>query len=252
MFAQLALWSRSTRPLEAVAALFWLMLASRIPVVIFGHAADSLCGRDALASRATQENPNVRKLAIAFRSRSRRPRRLPPRLAASKWRTGDRGRQELVPNGAGPPYAAPSSRSTLAPVFAGQSGNARCGTRKGRGRIQMNLLRASRRTSSPIALADGLKENNSAAELDAVKHKPSRYRDHESFGEAKEATSRDARLRRQRDRVAERRGQGIDPREAFTARSRNWLGDKPVQADLRRRSRRLTGSRDADFWRSCG
>ena len=58
-----------------------------------------------------------------------------------------------------------------------------------------------------------------------------------SFGEVKERRRRRARLRRRRDadRASTAQAKATIPGEAFNAAlTKVWLGDKPVQADLKK------------------
>ena len=108
---------------------------------------------------------------------------------------------------------------------------------KGPRRIQMNLLRDLSADQLLEALNDGLKDNNTAAEMAAVKAQSDQLSSiMKSFGEVKEGnvvtldfvdgatvvTS-----------MAPRRGRF--PARAFNrALTKIWLGDKPVQADLKK------------------
>ena len=104
-------------------------------------------------------------------------------------------------------------------------------------RVQLNLLRNLSADQLVDALVDGLKENNSAAELDAVKPQVDELvRIMKSFGEAKEGSvvtlvfvvgvlcfALDGASR------------GSVPGEPFNrALLRIWLGEHPVQADLKK------------------
>jgi chalcone isomerase-like protein len=104
-------------------------------------------------------------------------------------------------------------------------------------RVQLNLLRDLSANQLVDALVDGLKENNSAAELEAVKAQTDELvRIMKSFGEAKEGgvvtlDYVDGATRIAQDGAAK----GSVPGEAFNrALLRIWLGDKPVQADLKK------------------
>jgi hypothetical protein len=106
-------------------------------------------------------------------------------------------------------------------------------------RIQMNLLRDLTADQLVGALVGGLKENNSAAEMEAVKAPTDelvriikRFRDVDAKekdvltldfvdGGTKVALNGEAR--------------GVIPGEAFnSALTRIWLGDKPAQGDLKK------------------
>ena len=147
------------------------------------------------------------------------------------------GGQELVLNGAGvrtraifKVYVAslyvPAKATTTAAVVA-----------KGPRRIQMNLLRNLSGDQLVDALVDGLKDNNSEAELAAVKAQQDQMvATMKGFGEVKE-----------KDVVALDYVDGgtvillngapkaTIPGDAFNAAlTKVWLGDKPVQADLKK------------------
>jgi long-chain acyl-CoA synthetase len=147
------------------------------------------------------------------------------------------GGQELVLNGAGvrtraifKVYVAslyvPAKATTPAGVLA-----------KGPRRIQMTLLRNLSADQLVDALVDGLKDNNGEAELAAVKAQQEQMVTvMKGFGEVKE-----------KDVVALDYVDGATrillngqvkatiPGDAFNAAlTRIWLGDKPVQADLKK------------------
>ena len=147
------------------------------------------------------------------------------------------GGQDLVLNGAGIRTRAifkvyvgslylPAKAGTLDAVLA-----------KGPRRIQMNLLRTLSADQLADALADGLKENNSAVELDAVKAQTEQLTAiMKSFGEAKEGDVVTLDFVDGATRVGfNGAARGSIPGEAFNrALSKIWLGDKPVQADLKK------------------
>jgi len=147
------------------------------------------------------------------------------------------GGQELVLNGAGvrtraifKVYVAslyvPAKATTPAGVLA-----------KGPRRIQMTLLRNLSADQLVDALVDGLKDNNGEAELAAVKAQQEQMVTvMKGFGDVKE-----------KDVVALDYVDGATrillngqvkatiPGDAFNAAlTRIWLGDKPVQADLKK------------------
>ena len=104
-------------------------------------------------------------------------------------------------------------------------------------RVQLNLLRNLSADQLVDALVDGLKENNSAAELEAVKPQTDELvRIMKSFGEVKEGSVvtldyADGATRIAQDGAAK----GSIAGEAFNrALLRIWLGDRPVQADLKK------------------
>ena len=151
--------------------------------------------------------------------------------------TASVGGQELVLNGAGirtraifKVYVAslylPAKATTPAAVVA-----------KGPRRIQMTLLRNLSADQLVDALVDGLKDNNSEAELAAVKAQQEQMvAAMKGFGDVKE-----------KDVVAIDYVEGATrillngqvkatiPGDAFNvALTRVWLGDKPVQSDLKK------------------
>ena len=147
------------------------------------------------------------------------------------------GGQELVLNGAGLRTRAifkvyvgslylPAKAGTLDAVLA-----------KGPRRIQMNLLRTLSADQLADALSDGLKENNTAGELDAVKAQTEQLTAiMKSFGEAKEGDVVTLDFVDGATRVGfNGAAKGSISGEPFNrALSKVWLGDKPVQADLKK------------------
>jgi long-chain acyl-CoA synthetase len=104
-------------------------------------------------------------------------------------------------------------------------------------RMQLNLLRNLSSAQLVDALVDGMKDNNSAAELEAVKPQTDELvRIMKSFGDVKEGSVVtldyvDGVTRIGQDGTAK----GSIPGEPFNrALLRIWLGEKPVQADLRK------------------
>jgi hypothetical protein len=147
------------------------------------------------------------------------------------------GGQELVLNGAGirsrvvfKVYVGslylPAKAADLAGVLA-----------KGPRRIQMNLLRNLTADQFLEALNEGLKENNTEAELAAVKPQADQLATiMRSFGEAKEGSVVTLDFADGATAVGfNGAAKGTIPGEAFNkALTKIWLGDKPVQADLKR------------------
>jgi long-chain acyl-CoA synthetase len=147
------------------------------------------------------------------------------------------GGQELVLNGAGVRTRAifkvyvgslylPEKATTLDAVLA-----------RAPRRVQLNLLRNLSADQLVDALVEGLKENNTAAELEAVKAQTDELvRIMKSFGEVKEGSVvtldyADGSTRIGQDGAT----RGAVAGEAFNrALLRIWLGEHPVQADLRR------------------
>ena len=145
--------------------------------------------------------------------------------------------QPLVLNGAGvrtrvmfKVYAAslylPAKTNDVAAVLA-----------KGPRRIQMNLLRTLAPDQLVDALNDGLKENNSDAELAAVKAQTDQLMAiMRSFGEVKEGSVVTLDFVDGSTVVGlNGAARGTVPGDAFNkALTKIWLGDKPVQADLKK------------------
>jgi carbonic anhydrase/acetyltransferase-like protein (isoleucine patch superfamily) len=147
------------------------------------------------------------------------------------------GGQQLVLNGAGLRTRAvfkvyvgslylPEKATTPQSVLA-----------KGPRRIQLNLLRNLSADQLVDALIDGLKDNNAPAELEAIKAQTDELvRIMKSFGDVKEGSVVtldfvDGATRIGQDGTAKGSIQG----EAFNrALTRIWLGDRPVQADLKK------------------
>jgi long-chain acyl-CoA synthetase len=147
------------------------------------------------------------------------------------------GGQELVLNGGAVRTKAifkiyvgslyvPAKASDLAGVLA-----------KGPRRIQMNLLRDLSADQLLEALNDGLKDNNSAAELAAVKAQSDQLATiMKSFGEVKEGNVVTLDFVDGATVVTlNGAAKGTIPGEPFNrALTKIWLGDKPVQADLKK------------------
>ena len=147
------------------------------------------------------------------------------------------GGQELVLNGAGIRTRAifkvyvgslyvPAKAADLGAVLA-----------KGPRRIQMNLLRDLSADQLLDALNDGLKDNNSEAELAAVKAQQTQLATiMKGFGEVKEGNVVTLDFVDDATVVGfNGAAKGTIPGEAFNrALTRIWLGDKPVQADLKK------------------
>ena len=147
------------------------------------------------------------------------------------------GGQDLVLNGAGVRTRAifkvyvgslylPAKASDLAGVLA-----------KAPRRIQMNLLRDLSADQLLDALNDGLKDNNSAAELASVKAQSDQLASiMKSFGEVKEGNVVTLDYV-DGGTVVTLNGapKGTIPGEPFNrVLTKIWLGDKPAQADLKK------------------
>jgi long-chain acyl-CoA synthetase len=120
----------------------------------------------------------------------------------------------------------PAKSSELAGVLA-----------KGPRRIQMNILRNLTADQLIDALNEGLRENNTEAEMAAVKPQQDQLTAiMKAFGEAKEGNVVTLDFVDGATVVGfNGAARGTIPGEAFNrALTKIWLGDKPVQADLKR------------------
>ncbi len=147
------------------------------------------------------------------------------------------GGQDLVLNGAGirtrvmfkvyvGSLYVPAKATDLAAVLA-----------KGPRRIQMNILRNLTADQLVDALNDGLKENNTEAELAAVKAQQDQLMSiMKSLGEVKEGHVVALDFVDGATVVGfNGAAKGTIPGEAFNkALTKIWLGDKPIQADLKK------------------
>ncbi len=147
------------------------------------------------------------------------------------------GGQDLVLNGAGirtrfmlKIYVAslflPAKAGDLAGVLA-----------KGPRRIQMNLLRNLSADQLVDALNDGMKDNNSEAEMAAVKTQSDQLTSiMKGFGEVKEGNVVTLDFVDGATQIGfNGTAKGSIAGEPFNkALTRIWLGDKPVQADLKK------------------
>ena len=147
------------------------------------------------------------------------------------------GGQELVLNGAGVRTRAvfkvyvgslyvPAKAADLSAVLA-----------KGPRRIQMNILRNLTPDQLVDALVDGLKENNSADELNAVKAQQAELVTiMKSFNEVKEKDVVTLDFVDGATKIAlNGTAKGSIAGEAFNrALTKVWLGDHPVQPDLKK------------------
>lgn len=108
---------------------------------------------------------------------------------------------------------------------------------KGPRRIQLNLLRNLSADQLVDALIDGLKDNNAPADLEAVKAQTDELvRIMKSFGDVKEGSVVTLDFVEGATHIAlDGTAKGSIPGEAFNrALTRIWLGDRPVQADLKK------------------
>ena len=147
------------------------------------------------------------------------------------------GGQELVLNGAGirtraifKVYVGSLYLPAKASDLAGALG-------KGPRRIQMNLLRDLSADQLVDALNDGLKDNNTEADMAAVKPQQDQLATiMKAFGEVKEGNVVTLDFVDGATVVGFNGApKGSIPGEAFNkALTKVWLGDKPVQADLKK------------------
>lgn len=147
------------------------------------------------------------------------------------------GGQELVLNGAGVRTRAvfkvyvgslylPAKASTAAAVLA-----------KGPRRVQMNLLRNLSADQLVDALVEGLKDNTSEAEFASIKPQTDQLVTiMKGFGEVKEGNVVTLDFVDGATRIAlNGQAKGSVAGEPFNqALTRIWVGDKPVQADLKK------------------
>ena len=147
------------------------------------------------------------------------------------------GGQDLVLNGAGVRSRAifkvyvgslyvPAKATTLQGVLA-----------KGPRRIQMNVLRNLTADQLVDALVDGLKDNNSEAELAAVKAQQEQMvAAMKGFGSVKEGDVVAIDYANGATQILlNGQSKATIPGDAFNAAlTKVWLGEKPVQADLRK------------------
>jgi hypothetical protein len=147
------------------------------------------------------------------------------------------GGQELVLNGGAVRTKAifkvyvgslylPAKATDLAGVLA-----------KGPRRFQLNLLRDVSADQLLEALNDGLKDNNTAAELTAIKAQTDQLATiMKSFGEVKEGSVVTLDFVDGATVVGQNgAAKGTIPGEPFNrALTKIWLGDKPAQADLKK------------------
>ena len=147
------------------------------------------------------------------------------------------GGQELVLNGAGIRTRAvfkvyvgslyvPAKATDLAAVLA-----------KGPRRIQMNLLRDLAADQLVDALNEGMKDNNTAAEMAVLKAQQDQLTSiMKAFGEAKEGSVVTLDFVDGATLVGfNGAAKGTIPGEPFNrALTKIWLGDNPVQADLKK------------------
>jgi long-chain acyl-CoA synthetase len=147
------------------------------------------------------------------------------------------GGQELVLNGAGIRTRAvfkvyvgslyvPAKATTQDAVLA-----------KGPRRIQLNLLRNLSGDQLSDAVIDGIKDNNTPAEVSAVKVETDQFiAIAKAFGDLKEGSVVTLDFVDGATKVGfDGAAKGTVPGEAFNrALTKIWIGDKPVQTDLKK------------------
>lgn len=147
------------------------------------------------------------------------------------------GGQELVLNGAG------IRTRLIVKVYVGslylpaKATSASQALAKGPRRVQMNLLRNLTADQLVDALVDGLRDNTTEAEFASVKPQTDQLVSiMKSFGEVKEGNVVTLDFVEGGTRIAlNGQAKGSVPGEAFNqALARIWIGDKPVQGDLKK------------------
>jgi len=147
------------------------------------------------------------------------------------------GGQELVLNGAGIRSRAIFKVYVGSLYLPAKATTAAAALEKGPRRIQLNLLRDLSADQLVGALVDGLKDNNTPAELAAVQSQADQLVSiMKSFGDVKEKDVVTLDFVDGATRIG-RNGEakGSIPGDAFNrALTRVWIGDKPAQADLKK------------------
>jgi hypothetical protein len=147
------------------------------------------------------------------------------------------GGQELVLNGAGIRTRAIFKVYVSSLYVPQKAGTMEAVLAKGPRRIQLNLLRNVSAEQLVDALLDGLKDNNSAAELDAIKTQVEQLVTiMKSLGDVKEGDVVTLDFVDGATQIAlNGTAKGSVSGEPFNrALTRIWIGDKPVQADLKK------------------
>jgi long-chain acyl-CoA synthetase len=163
-----------------------------------------------------------------------------PALDVGGIRIDDRasvGGEKLVLNGAGVRTRVMFKVYVASLYLPAKTSDAAAVLAKGPRRIQMNLLRTLAPDQLVDALTDGLKDNNSDAELAVVKAQTNQLMTiMRSFGEVKEGSVVTLDFV-DGSTVVGLNGapRGTIPGDAFSkALTRIWIGDKPVQAELKK------------------
>jgi long-chain acyl-CoA synthetase len=147
------------------------------------------------------------------------------------------GGQELVLNGAGVRTRAVFKVYVGSLYLPAKATTAQAALAKGPRRIQMNLLRDLSGDQLVGALVDGLKDNTSEAEFASIKPQTDQLVTiMKGFGDVKEGQVVTLDFVDGGTRIAHNgQAKGTVPGEAFNqALTRIWIGDKPVQGDLKK------------------
>lgn len=147
------------------------------------------------------------------------------------------GGQELVLNGAGVRTKVVFKVYVAALYLPAKAGNLAAVLEKAPRRVRLSLLRDVSAEEFVGALVDGMKENNTAAELAAIKAQMDQLvAIGKALVEVKEKDVVTLDFVDGATKVAVNgAAKGTIPGEAFNAAlTRIWLGDKPVQSDLKK------------------
>ena len=147
------------------------------------------------------------------------------------------GGQELVLNGAGVRTRAIFKVYVASLYLPAKAGDIAGVLARGPRRIQLNLLRNLAADQLVDALLDGLKDNNSEAELAAVRTQVGELASiMKAFGEVKEGNVVTLDFVDGATRIALNGApKGAIAGEAFNnALAKIWLGERPVQSDLKK------------------
>jgi len=147
------------------------------------------------------------------------------------------GGNDLLLNGAGIRTRVVFKVYVASLYVPAKAGDAAAVLAKGPRRIQLNILRNLTADQFIDALNEGMKDNNSEAEMAAVKPQADQLTTiMKAFGEAKEGNVVTLDFVDGATIVGfNGAARGTIPGEAFNkALTKIWLGDKPVQADLKK------------------
>lgn len=147
------------------------------------------------------------------------------------------GAQELVLNGAGVRTRAIFKVYVGSLYLPARTSTAAVALAKGPRRIQLNLLRNLSADQLVDALVDGLKDNTTEAEFASIKPQTDELvAIMKSFGDVKEGTVVTLDFVDGATRIAQNgQPKGTVQGEAFNqALTRIWIGERPVQADLKK------------------